>query len=246
MFRTTLAPALLAACCLVAGCKSGSLGPAKQYSQVDLQHGGTFTGTVSFTGKPPAPVQIDMAQDPVCAMSKDAMTEEVAVQNGGLANVVVAITSGLGNRLYPIPRDPVVMDQKGCRFRPHVAAAMVGQQVEFTNSDPTMHNVHMDPTAQGNAAFDVSQGPNASPDSRYFHAAEYMMPVRCNNHPWMHAYLNILDNPFFAVTDAAGHFSIKGLPPGTYTATAVHETLGRRTATFTVAADGTARQTISF
>ena len=228
------------------GCRPGALGPSKQYTQIDYAHGATVSGVVHFTGQPPPPVAIDMAQDPVCAMSKDDMAEPVMVNHGGLANVLVYVQSGLGNRAYPVPRSAVVIDQKGCRFHPHVAAAMVGQQVEFTNSDPTQHNVHMDPTVAGNSAFDVSQGPGALPDSRYFHAPERMIPVRCNNHPWMHAFLNIVANPFFAVTDASGHFSIKGLPPGTYTLTAVQETLGKRSATVTVKADGTATPSFSF
>ena len=239
----------LLACAIAAsvpGCKSGSLGPAKQYSQIDDAHGGTITGIVHFAGTAPAPIVIDMAQDPACAMSKDDMTESYVVNQGGLGGVLVYVESGLGNRTYPITRSPLIIDQKGCRFHPHVTAAMAGQQVEFTNSDPTMHNVHMDPTVAGNTAFDVSQGPHASPDSRYFHAQELMIPIRCNNHPWMHAYLNVLANPFFAVTDASGHFTIKGLPPGTYTLGAVQAKLGSQTAQVTVKADGVVQQAFRF
>lgn len=247
MKQWNLAGAVLA--CLVlmtTGCKSGSLGPAKHYSQIDYAHGGTITGVVHFTGKAPAPVEIDMAQDPACAMSKDDMSETYVVNHGGLGNAVVFIQRGLGDRLYPITRSSVVIDQKGCRFHPHVSAAMVGQQVEFTNSDPTRHNVHMDPTVAGNSAFDVSQGPGASPVARYFHAPELMIPIRCNNHPWMHAYLSVLANPFFAVTDASGHFTIRGLPPGTYTIAVDQAKLGEKMATVTVKANGTTHQDFAF
>ena len=251
-FKRQQAGYVLAACAVLSllpatACKSGSLGPTKQYAQIDYAHGGTVTGVVRDSKPAPPPVQIDMAQDPVCSMSSgNDMTSDYVVNHGDLANVLVYIQSGLGNRLYPITRAPVVIDQKGCRFEPHVAAAMVGQGVHFTNSDDTRHNVHMSPTVAGNNAFDVSQNAHADPVTRYFEAPELMIPVRCNNHPWMHSYISILANPFFAVTGSDGRFTIKGLPPGTYTLTAVHEKLGRKSATITVAANGTVRQTFTY
>jgi plastocyanin len=209
----------------------------KQYSQVDLTNGGTITGTVHFAGTPPKRIPIDMAQDPACSLGPENLTEQYVVQSGGLANVYITITSGLGDRTYPITRTPVLIDQRGCRFVPHVAAAMAGQQVEFTNSDATMHNVHMDsPTVGPGATLDISQGPHTGPDSRQFSAPATMLPIRCNNHPWMEAFLNISPHPFFAVSDADGHYTIRGLPPGTYTLTATHEKLGTQTATVTVVA----------
>ncbi len=241
--------AVVLAALLAAGmtaCKSGSLGPTEQFSQIDYAHGGTVTGAVHFTGKVPKPVQIDMAQDPVCAMGGDTTLDDLVVNKGGLGDVLIYVSHGLGKRVYPITRSAVVIDQKNCRFHPHVAAAMAGQRVEFVNSDPTRHNVHMSPEVAGNAAFDITQGPHADPVSRYFHAEELMIPMRCNNHPWMHAFLNILKNPFFAVSNPDGQFTIKGLPPGTYTITAVHPTLGSKSTQVTVAANGTAQAGFSF
>ncbi len=225
-------------------CKS--LNPTKQYSQVDYAHGGTVSGTVQFQGTPPKPVEIDMAADSVCAMSGTAMTNDLVVDHGGLANVLVYVSSGLGDRTYPITREPVIIDQRGCRFLPHVSAAMVGQAVHFTNSDDTIHNVHMSPNVPGNLGFDVSQNAHADPVTRNFRDPELMIPIRCNTHPWMHSYLSVMANPFFAVTDEQGRFRIPGLPPGTYTVTAVHETLGKRTATITVAANRTAQPAFSY
>jgi len=129
---------------------------------------------------------------------------------------------------------PVVLDQKGCRYVPHVIALMRGGSVEFRNSDSTMHNIHTMPTVAGNKEIDVSEGPRSAPQVRQFPQPEVMMPVRCNNHPWMNAFINVSPTPFFAVTDASGHFEIKGLPEGTYTLAAVHEKMGEQDITVTV------------
>ncbi len=246
LFRRALFPALAVVLLTYTACKPGTFGPTKHYYQVDYAHGGTVTGTVHFAGTPPARIMIDMAQDPICALSPTDLSDDYVVNHGELANVVVSIQGGLGDRAYPIPRSPVVIDQKGCRFLPHMAAAVAGQEVQFTNSDMTQHNVHMAPEKHGNPSFDVTQRGNANPISRYFATPETMMPVRCNNHPWMHAYLSVLPNPFFAVTGPDGRFTIKGLPPGTYTLTARHEKAGSRSATITVAAHGTVQQTFNF
>ncbi len=229
-----------------AGCKKSASAPAVSYTQIDMANGATITGTIHFAGKTPTPVEIDMAQDPACSMAGTNMTEQTVVNNGGLANVFVYVKDGLGNKVYSTTRTPVVIDQKGCRFVPHVSGAMVGQAVEFTNSDGTMHNVHMTPSAPGNDAFDVSQGPNAGPDTRQFHAAELMIPLRCNNHPWMQGFLNVVSHPFFAVSDSEGNYTIKGLPAGTYTVVADHEQLGQQSVTVTVGAKGSAVKDFSY
>jgi hypothetical protein len=117
-----------------------------------------------------------------------------------------------------------------------VIALMRGGTVEFRNSDVTMHNIHTMPTIVGNETIDVSQGPKGAPQAKQFKQPEVMMPVRCNNHPWMNAFINVSATPFFAVTDEAGRFEIKGLPAGTYTLAVVHEKMGEQTMTVTVAA----------
>ncbi len=243
---------------LTAGCKPGSsdngahdspsAGPAAQLTQIDPATAGTIEGTVHLSGKVPERIEIDMAQDPACNISSDAknLTEGIVAAGGKLANVYVYVKDGLGNTIYAAPSTPAVLDQKGCRYVPHVLAAMAGQAVEFRNSDPTMHNVHMQPTVGGNQQFDVSQPPNGGTTRHTFTQPERMIPVRCNNHPWMQAFLNIAPNPFFAVTDANGHFTIPGLPPGTYTLVADQEQLGQQQATVTVATHGTAKTDFTF
>ncbi len=139
-----------------------------------------------------------------------------------------------------------MLDQKGCRYAPHVIAVQQGGTVEFRNSDPTMHNVHITPATGGNAAVDVSQGPMGQTQVRQFNAPEQMVPVRCNNHPWMNAFINVADSPYFAVTGTDGSFAISGLPPGTYTLAAVHEKLGEQDIQVSVPASTTAKADVTF
>ncbi len=248
----------LALCCTLlasAGCKkqvSGGAAPSSDThavnAHIDPANAGTINGTVHVTGKVPERIEIDMAQDPACAMSPEGknLTEQIVADKGKLANVYVYVEDGLGNRIYPAPTEPAVLDQKGCRYVPHVLAAMVGQPIEFRNSDPTMHNVHMQPTIGGNQAFDVSQPPNAGTIQHAFSKPEMLIPVRCNNHPWMEAFLNIAPNPFFAVSGPDGHFTIQGLPPGKYTLVAVQEKLGTQHATVTVGPHAAATTDFTF
>lgn len=247
---------LLAALLLPAaftGCKEKA-GPAQHSqlaiptanTQIDWNSSGTISGFVKFAKKAPPPVEIDMAQDPVCGLAPTNMSEQYVGDDGKLANVFVYIKDGLGNKIYPAPQTPVVLDQKGCRYTPHVIGAMMGQPVYFTNSDATMHNVHTMPQIGGNAGMDISQPPKGGATTRVFVKPEKMIPVRCNNHPWMQAFVNVSDNPFFAVTDHSGHFVIKGLPAGTYTLVAIHEVLGEKSQTITVKGKEETKQDFGF
>ncbi len=218
-------------------------------AQIDAATSGTISGTIRFNGKAPTPIAIDMAQDPACGMATKTpnYTEQYIVHDGKMADVFVYVKDGLGNRIYMPTKAPVVLDQKDCRYAPHVIGAMVGQPVEFRNSDPTMHNVHIvPPHAQDPAGFDISQPAMSGAEQHIFRAAGRMIPVRCNNHPWMEAFLNVVKNPFFSVSDIGGHFEIKGLPPGKYTVEAVQEKLGSQTLPVTVETRKTTETNFTF
>lgn len=203
---------------------------------------GTVRGTVSFSGHAPARVLIDMSMDPACAMGGESnQSEQYVVADGKLANVFVYVKRGAQPSQAPAGATPPVMDQHGCRYTPHVIALQQGGFVEFRNSDPTMHNIHTMPAQVGNQAVDVSQGPGGQPQTRQFNKPEIMMPVRCNNHPWMNAFVNVADTPYFAVSGSDGSFTIPGLPAGTYTLAAVHEKLGEQDVQITVPAKGSVR-----
>ena len=212
---------------------------------------GNVSGTIRLQGTPPPAVKIDTSMDPACAMSgsADFNSEQYVVKDGKLANVYVYVKSGppqIRASVTGSKSSAAILDQKGCRYTPHVIAISAGDSVEFRNSDVTMHNIHTIPAIVGNEAIDVSQGPKGAPVVKLFKDAEAMMPVRCNNHPWMNAFINVSATPFFAVTDAAGHFDLKDLPAGQYVLSAVHEKLGEQTLTVTIPAKGLAKGDFTF
>jgi plastocyanin len=207
---------------------------------------GMIQGTISFKGRAPERVRIDMAADPACAMGAENDAEQIVASKGRLANVYIYIKAGATPSQAPANTPPVVMDQKGCRYTPHVIALQQGGTVEFRNSDPTTHNVHTMPGMPGNKGFDVSQMPMGQAQVRRFGQAETMIPLRCNNHPWMNAFVNVADTPFFAVSGADGSFSISGLPPGDYTLAAMHDKLGEQTLPISVSAKGTTKVNFNF
>jgi len=207
---------------------------------------GSIKGTVHFTGAAPARVKIDMSMDPACSLAKgDNLSEQYVVSGGKLANVYLYIKSGIAPIMQSASATPVVLDQKGCRYTPHVIALQQGGTVEFRNSDPTMHNVHV-VSPYGDGAIDLSESPMGQPQTRRFESSQLMLPVRCNNHPWMNAFINVAPTPYFAVSAADGSFTIPNLPPGTYTLAAVHEKLGEQDVQVTVPAKSTAKEDFTF
>jgi len=234
---------------LACGCrKPASTATQPALLQPDYANGATVTGTIHASGKFPAPVLIDMGQDPACDLSSTTpnMSEQYAVHDGAMANVYLYIKQGLGDSKYAVPATPVRLDQKGCRYVPHVVAVMAGQTLLVSNSDMTMHNVHPLPQEAANHASDMTEAPGSKPMAMSYAAPEQMVPVRCNNHPWMEAFLNVAPSPFYAVSDSTGKYAIHGLPPGTYTLAAVQEKLGEQDQTITVPAHGTATADFTF
>lgn len=210
-----------------------------------VAQGGAISGKIKFTGTKRAAQKIDMSEEPKCKAKYQATPTDEAVvvnTNGTLANVFVYVKAGLPETYKaPAPAGPVTLDQDGCRYHPHVLGILVGQQLAIKNSDGILHNIKAKGTK--NRPFNISQPTNMTSD-RTFTAAEVMVPLECNVHGWMHAWLGVLPHPFFAVSDAEGSFAIKGLPPGTYTIEAWHETYGTKTASVTVT--GTETKTADF
>ncbi len=208
-----------------------SAAPAAPATPIDPATAAAVNGTVKFEGTAPKPAKIDMSQDAACQGTNTA--ETIVADGGKLANVFVYVKDGLGNRTFQSPTNAATIDQKGCRYHPHVLGVMAGQTVEIRNDDPTTHNIH--PTPKDNREWNESQPPQAAPINKSFAREEIMLPVKCNQHPWMKMYVNVVKNPFFAVSDKDGKYEIKGLPPGTYTLAFVHEKLGEQDQNVTLA-----------
>ena len=210
---------------LVAACRghrtSDFAGPA---ATVDTANAGSLSGTVTLVGPLPDSKPIDMSASPACMQAN--LTTVVAPtvvtgEKGALANVVVYIKTGLGNYRYDSPSDTAVLAQKNCMYEPHVLALMTGQPFAVENNDPTMHNVH--PMPNHNRQWSNSQPAGSAPLKQTFANPEFAMPVLCNVHPWMRAFVFAFEHPYFAVTSETGTFALKNVPPGTYTIEAWHE-----------------------
>lgn len=235
MLVTGLVAATLTGCKPDAAIRQGAVvdGGRKQPSAaLDPSTVGTISGTVRLDGKAPERIKIDMSLDPACgAGGGDNYSEQYVVHDGKVANVYLYIKTGPPAAMTAATPNavPVVMDQKGCHYTPHVIALMRGGSLEFRNSDMTMHTIHTIPTTPKGRQLDIAEGPRGAPQTVAFKDTAIMIPVRCDPHPWMNAFINVADTPFYAVTDADGHFEIEGLPAGQYELAAVHEKLGEKT-----------------
>jgi plastocyanin len=206
--------------------------PAPAATPIDPNTVATVSGQVKMDGMAPKPAKIDMSQDAACKGTNNA--ETIVADNGNLANVFVYVKDGLGDRTFDVPKDSVTIDQQGCKYHPHVLGVMMGQNIEIKNDDQTTHNIH--PTPQANREWNESQPPAAAPIEKSFAREEIMLPVKCNQHPWMRMYINVVKTPFYAVTGPDGKYEIKGLPPGDYTLAFVQEKLGEQDQKVTLAA----------
>ena len=202
--------------------------------RVDQSKTGTLAGRILFEGSAPSNPTTGVGSDPVCARQHPGgiTFETVAVNNGGLDNVFVYVKDGLGNYYFEAPAAPVKLDQQGCRYVPHVLGAQIGQPIEIANSDDTLHNVNAQ--ASVNRGFNLPQPIKGMRTTKTFTAREVMVRFKCDVHPWMNAYLGVLEHPYYAISANGGGFELKGLPPGTYTVEAWHEKLGAQTQSVTI------------
>jgi len=229
---------LVAAATLAAACGGGDKpqqqeAPKVVSNPVDPATAGSVMGHVTLLGKPPANDPIKTKSDPNCKVAISTQSYMVGT-DGSLANVFVYVKDGLGNRVFPVPAETVVLGQKNCQYEPHVLGIQVGQTLDIISSDPTLHNVHGGTRDTSNQEFNYGQPTPGVKNQHTFSTKEVLYPFSCDVHKWMGAFIGIVDHPFFAVTGADGAFSLKGLPPGTYTVEAVHEKLGRQTQTVTI------------
>jgi plastocyanin len=208
----------------------------------------SISGTVTFTGKAPTLKPLAMDADPICAKkhSGPVPAEMLVLGNGNtMGNIMVWVSKGLpAGKSWPVPKTPVVLDQKGCLYEPHVMGIMVGQTYRILNSDGILHNVHTLPKV--NKAFNRAMPATLKEATTTFDKEEAIFHIKCDVHPWMSAYIGVFTHPFFSATGTDGKFTIAGLDPGTYEITAWHERLGTQTASVTVGANDKKTQDFKF
>lgn len=242
---------LLVAFAVVSACSSAPPPPPVKTGggkQVDPATAGTITGRITFAGTPPATEVIKMGTDQACVQGAGPNPQSDAVivaADGGLKNVFVRIKSGLDSAYsFDAPTKAVILDQKGCLYQPRVLGIRVGQPLEVSNSDTTMHNVHSMPIV--NQEFNKSTPVKGSRTTQVFTTPEVPVRFMCNVHNWMAAWVGVVEHPFFAVTDDTGAFSITGVPPGKYVVEAWHEKFGTQTAEITIAEKQNGTLTFTF
>ncbi len=191
---------------------------------------GSITGTVKFSGDLPKFKEIKMDADPVClSFHKDPVFPQTLLLGEGntMGNIFIQVKNPpAGGKAIT---EPVVIDQKGCNYHPHVAAVMIGQPLKILNPDGTLHNVHA--LAKVNQEFNMAMPKFRTEVTKSFDKAEGMFALKCDVHPWMAGWLTVVPHPYFAVTKEDGKFEIKDLPDGTYTVEAWHEKLGTKSGT---------------
>lgn len=234
-------PAVVAFCIafVLTGCSKKesdeSSQPPAPTAVVDSSTAGSITGTVKLDGTPPMFRPIDMSAEAVCVQANPSPVAPPVVvlgAHGALANAVVYVKSGLGSYRFDTPTTPVVLDQKGCMYEPRVLTVMVNQPFEVHNEDQTIHNVH--PMPRENKPWNKSEPVGDPPIQATFTKPELAIPIACNIHPWMRAFLFVFAHPYFDVTPKSGEFALTNLPPGTYTIEAWQERFGFQDQTVTI------------
>jgi plastocyanin len=214
---------------LLSACGEEQQKPARQPTPLDLSTTGTISGQVLFQGPVPEQAVLQLGGWSECAAQHPEglpRAGDVLVNDGKLQNAVIYVKEGLGDRVFAVPTEPVVSDQKGCVFLPRVMSAQVDQPIRFVNSDPIAHNVHgVSNTSQD---WNFSLGVKGASRTITLEKPEAMIEIKCDIHPWMRAYLGVFDHPYFVLSAPDGSFTLGNLPPGVYTIEAWHERFGTR------------------
>lgn len=214
------------------GSSGGMLGTGPAYDPATAT--GTITGNILFEGTPPPVRQVPTTQDAYCTANATVFDESVLVTDDSkLQNVIVYVNSGHDGASYAVPSEPILFDQNGCHYTPHVLTMVATQPMLIRNSDDTTHNVHADPTV--NMVINFAQQRQGQENTRTFEQAEYMppIPVICDVHRWMNAFIGVFDHPFHTTSADTGTYSIS-VPPGTYEIMTWHERYGEMGASVTV------------
>ncbi len=229
--------AALSALLILSACNKPSEPASEQNSESASESTAASSGVsgkIVLKGTPPP--ASNMSMDAACGKLHTTIPKTrlyVVGESGELADVFVHIKDGLTGKSFP-PASPALLDQKGCEYVPYVLGLQTGQKLLVRNSDPMMHNVHPLPKVSGNKESNKAQMPKA-PDLEYtFEKPEIFVTYKCDVHPWMYAYVAVVEHPFFAVSGKDGTFSLKDVPDGKYVLEAVHRKVGKQTKEITV------------
>jgi plastocyanin len=199
---------------------------------VPVSRAADIIGVITFKGTPPAEKEITpLEDDPICGplhTEKPTTHFYVVGSKGELADVIVSL-KGVTGKSTGGSATPAVLDQKGCLYVPTILAVQTGQKIIVKNSDPCIHNVHATPTGAGNDEHHDAQMPGGKDLTYTFPQPEMFLRFKCDVHPWMFAWVSVIDSPYFSVSDKDGKFVIKNVPPGKYTVEAAHRKLGAQT-----------------
>lgn len=218
----------------------GLILPAVLVSSVEAASTGALSGSVKLSGAPPPAPK----PTPVSANPEKCGTEHTADlligPDGSVRWAVIRIEGAKGE--FPAAAEPPTLDQRGCRFTPHVVVVPVGKPLRVLNNDGILHNVHTFP--EKNTPLNTAQ-PGFKKSMETTFATPEIVRVGCDVHPWMSARIVVADSPFVAVTDSNGAFSIEGVPPGTYSVSIWHESLGEQKQQVTISAGQTAKLAVT-
>jgi plastocyanin len=222
--RLRLASGIVGALLLSAFCTFGFRANA-------VEQGGAISGTIRYDGAPPKPVQLDVSKDrDVCGVRPLYDQSLLVGADGGIANAVVTIPDVAGGATLK-PENNVRFDQKDCEYSPHVAVFPAGSTVEVINSDGILHNIHTESVA--NPVLDMAQ-PGFKKTIRVTIAKPEAIKVTCDAHNWMEGWWYATSNPYYAITDTHGRYTLNNVPPGTYELQLWQEALGVKTRQVTV------------
>jgi len=205
------------------------------YEGGDVSNGGKITGTVKLAGDVPAAKTLKVDKDQATCGHDDIPSEAlIASADSAVKNAIVSITNISKGKKFEAGSPTI--DQKACKFIPHIAMIPQGSSIELLNSDDVMHNLHS--WSMKNTAFNEGVAGHGN-ISKTFEFPE-TIKITCDVHKWMTAWLIVQENPYYVLTDENGKYTLEGVPAGTYTVQAWQESLGKTTQEVTVSAGGEA------
>ena len=203
------------------------LSAQSNYNVVTVSNGGTISGTVRWSGRCLLGLDFPVTKDPqICdpESKKRVDLERLEVgSQGGVANTIVYLKNIYSGKAMVLPEQRRHLDQKHCRYVPHILLVPQGATLQMESSDATLHTIHMEGAATFNLPFPFTNQITARTMS-----TPGLVHIRCNGgHVWMNAEMMVVPHPYYAVTDESGHFEFTEVPPGTYQVVAWHEGWGR-------------------